>query len=282
MATPVVWKRLRALGEKRRWPGWAMSLVGLLKTVDQWDERIRVAYDISRELGGDPEMISAFLRSPWLGPSMIAAGMIYVVFIGEPTVGVQRHPRWQIVGWSVFGICLTLLTLMFGYVLVEAHVATELADREIRFQVWHMDVKQKDTLGKLLDAIPDNQRFSILIEASISSNLARSYANDLGSVFTDHHWQVSGSSTTMLNPAFFGVAIGVPEGTKSVDGISGIARQIGSIFSRAGIHFQYGPTTERAVSAGARQAHAPGCRLSRVPWTRHRFRLPRRPVICSN
>lgn len=244
MVSPVVWKRLRALGERRRWPGWAMSLVGLIKTLDQWDERIRVAYDIARDLGGDPEMISVFLRSPWLGPGMIAAGVVYLIFVGEPTVGVQRHPRWQTIGWSVFGICLTLLALMFGYVLVEAHVATELAGREIRFQVWDMDVKQKNKLGELLDAIPADQRFPILIEASISSNLARSYANDLISVFADHHWQVSGTSTTMLNPAFFGIAIGLSEGTRSVDGIPGIAKQLGMVFSQAGIHFQYAPFTE--------------------------------------
>jgi len=99
----------------RKWPGWATAALGLSQKILPWEERIRFFYHVVREMGGDPALLASLVESSLFSVALIVAGLTYVIFIGEPEQGVQRHPWWPYIGWSVFGLCLTAMIVTAGY-----------------------------------------------------------------------------------------------------------------------------------------------------------------------
>jgi hypothetical protein len=57
---------------------------------------------------------------------------------------------------------------------------------------WHLTEKERQQLGAELDAIPENDRFPINIQALIGSNQSQMYKDDLACVFGANRWSVSG------------------------------------------------------------------------------------------
>jgi hypothetical protein len=210
-----------------------MSVLGALKTVDEWSETVRLAYDAMRELGGEPALVADVLSSPWAGLAMIAGGMAYVVFVGEPKQGVQRHPGWPVLGWSVFGVCLTALLVGFGYGMLEVYVREQVAVRNS--PVWHPTEEQKHKLGLLLDQTPEAERFDVKMGTLIGSTQSQTYGGDLIQLFIDHHWKATGSMDATIRPDLVGLYICISPDIKSDAQIPVSANWLSGAFVQAGI-----------------------------------------------
>jgi hypothetical protein len=57
----------------------------------------------------------------------LLAGILYVVFIGEPTAGVQRHPAWPYIGWAIVAFVIVSIggTALWGY--TQLYIRSEIA-----------------------------------------------------------------------------------------------------------------------------------------------------------
>jgi len=60
----------------RKCPGWAGIAVGGLERLALQEERIRQAFDLVRDLGGEPAMLVSVLESPLSSVALIAGGAI--------------------------------------------------------------------------------------------------------------------------------------------------------------------------------------------------------------
>jgi hypothetical protein len=110
----------------RKWPGWATVALGLSERLLPWEDRVRFFYDVVREMGGDIGTVASLIESSIFSVVLVLAGLAYVIFVGEPEKGVQRHPWWPYIGWSVFGLCFTAMIVTAGYGAIEIYVRTQI------------------------------------------------------------------------------------------------------------------------------------------------------------
>jgi hypothetical protein len=219
----------------RKLPGWFISILGLIERLLLWDDRIRLAYDATRELGGEPALLVNTLLSPWTGMAMIAAGLAYVVFVGEPEHGVQRHRWWPMVGWSVFALCATWIIIALGYGLLELYVREQVAIRGS--PVWQLTEGQRENLGGLLDQKPQAERFDVKFAVLIGSTQSQTYGNDLEQVLLTHHWTATGGMDTNMRPDLLGLNLCVPPEIKAVSDAPANMIWFGNVLAQAGIKF---------------------------------------------
>jgi hypothetical protein len=59
----------------------------------------------------------ALAPSQWIALALIAFGLLYIIFVGEPRSGVQRHPFLPYLGWIIvaFVATVTLVVSVAGY-----------------------------------------------------------------------------------------------------------------------------------------------------------------------
>jgi len=125
---------LRSAFSSLKWPGYALSALGLLQQTIHWGwslldvgGRLDVLWRIAESLGGTPALLTTAILWPWTGIILIVSGVLYVVFVGEPSSGVQRHHWWPYVGWAIAGIVFASMAgaAIIGY--VELYIRTEIA-----------------------------------------------------------------------------------------------------------------------------------------------------------
>jgi hypothetical protein len=72
--------------------------------------RLDLFRHVAESVGGTPAMLAAVVSSIWTSVALIAGGIGYIVFVGEPKQGVQRHYLLPYVGWALFVIaCLSMM-----------------------------------------------------------------------------------------------------------------------------------------------------------------------------
>jgi hypothetical protein len=235
----------------RKLPGWASIALGFASRIIEHEERVRHAYDVMRELGGEPEMIAAIVESPWSSFALVLGGVAYLIFVGEPEKGVQCHYWWPIVGWSIVSLCLLGIVLVIGYGSIY-YLGSKLADEKIQSiqrqalsgQVfWRMTDFDKFMLGQALDAVPENERFEFKIWCSQDTN-SRTYTKDLAQLLTDHHWKPTVNCMfNNLKSGIFGLWVtGKAKAGTPVD-LSKMppeVRKMGEIFQTSKIPFVWG------------------------------------------
>jgi hypothetical protein len=125
---------LRSALSPRKWPGYALSLLGLWKMAIHygWDildigGRLDVFWRIAESLGATTALVTTIILWPWTGIILIAAGVLYVIFVGEPPAGVQRHHGWQYVGWAIVAFVFVSMAIPAIYGAIELHIRTEIA-----------------------------------------------------------------------------------------------------------------------------------------------------------
>lgn len=202
-------------------PGWAVIAVAVIEFVPDWKSRIDFWLDVAKTTGGYLAMAATVVASPYFSPSLIAAGLAWIVFVGESPVGVQRHYWLRYVGWIAFTICLTVMVVTAGYgaltfyiqqqvSLLDAALQRQYAGRPI---YWHLTDAQRIALGIALDQVPEEKRFSIDIQCLPDAG-SRTFVEDFVQVLKDHHWKFSANCFSRLRPEVTGVLIGVTPSLK--------------------------------------------------------------------
>jgi len=183
----------------RKLPGWAEIAVGVAARISSHEERIRNAFEVMRDMGGDPEMIASVVTSPWFSAGLILSGVSYLVFVGEPQKGAQRQPWWPILGWSVVSISVVTLLSVIGYGYFQYRVI-EAAGKTINViqqqalggqLFWHMTELEKLNLGTALTEVPEASRFEIKLKCVPTSSSSQTYAIDLLETFKKHDWKAT-------------------------------------------------------------------------------------------
>jgi hypothetical protein len=142
-------------------------------------------------------MIASAIESPWFCFGLVATGVGYLVFVGEPKT-VIRHPWAPVVGWSVFLICLALMISTIGYGYFQFLVLQEAGRRDAERQkqaigtplFWRLTDFNKYTFGLRLDEIPEDKRFEIKIKC-LPDAISRTFVESFAKVIIDHKWKVS-------------------------------------------------------------------------------------------
>jgi hypothetical protein len=97
-----------------KWPGYAVAILGAAWHYLDVGGRLDLAWHVVEGMGGTPALIAQVLLWQWTGLVLVAAGLGYVVFVGEPKQAV-RHHWWRYVGWSIFSLVLVAMIAMGGY-----------------------------------------------------------------------------------------------------------------------------------------------------------------------
>jgi hypothetical protein len=70
---------------------------------------------MSQSLGDTTALMTTVILWPWTGIIMIASGVLYVILVGEPTSGAQRHHWWPYVGWAIVAFIFVSMALLALY-----------------------------------------------------------------------------------------------------------------------------------------------------------------------
>jgi hypothetical protein len=111
-------------------PAWAFILLGIIQWIPDWKARIDFWFDAARSMGGYMGTVATVVASPYFNVGLTAFGILWLIFIGEPVRGVQRHPGWRYVGWGIFTICLTTVIVTAGYGAIEIYIREQVAARQ--------------------------------------------------------------------------------------------------------------------------------------------------------
>jgi hypothetical protein len=84
-----------------------------------------ILWRIVESMGGSPALVAAIISSWQFSLGLIVSGLLYLIFVGEPKAGVQRHPSLPYLAASVFFICLfTMATVaVYGWYEVQQRKA---------------------------------------------------------------------------------------------------------------------------------------------------------------
>lgn len=121
-----VWQRV---ANRWKWPGWGLLLLSLIQGIPDWKGRLEFWLQIARTAGGYGGALAIVVGSPYFSGSLSLAGVLWLLFIGEPKKSVLRGRWLPYFGWSVFAACATAIAVsaVYGY--------TEMRAREIAAQI---------------------------------------------------------------------------------------------------------------------------------------------------
>jgi hypothetical protein len=179
-------------------PAWLVIILLVLKEVPDWKSRYDFWLAAAASLGGIPGMIASVIGSGYFAPIAAITAAAYIILIGEPKKGVQRHHWWPYIGWSVFGALVTVMVVtgIVGY--VEIYIKDEVGKRDeaiqkqsaVRPVFWHLTDFEKTTLAFALDQIPEDKRFEIKVKCLPDAG-SRTFVEDFAKVAIDHKWKIS-------------------------------------------------------------------------------------------
>jgi hypothetical protein len=230
-------------------PAWLVILLLVLKEIPDWKSRYDFWVSAAKSLGGFPGMIASVIGSGYFTPIAAVTAAAYIILVGEPKKGVQRHHWWPYIGWSVFGTLVTVMVVtgIVGY--VEIYIKTEVSKRDDEIQkqsavrpvFWHLTDLQKTSLAHVLDKVPEDKRFPIQVRCLPDAG-SRTYVEDLAKVFIDHQWKFTANCLfSNVRPDLVGVYIGVAkkfEG-KNIEELPDHDRMMGTILNEAHIPAQW-------------------------------------------
>lgn len=198
---PAWYKRLFA---RRKLPAWAFFVLSAIEQIPDWKGRLDFWMESAREADGYLGVAAIMIASPYFSVGLVAAGVAWLLFVGEPQKGVQRHAWLPYLGWGLFAVCLTAVVVTAGWGAIQFYIREKIAISS-QSQFWYLSDIQKKNLGAVLDSVPPDQRFPIVFEEVFGNAQALTMANDLGEVFVDHGWKITGSQSTTLRPDLQGI-----------------------------------------------------------------------------
>jgi hypothetical protein len=260
--TPAInWRALRRraylLVTAPKLPAWAVILLLVIKEVPGWKSRYEFWLAAAKSLGGMPGTIASVIASNYFAAIAGVMAAAYIVLVGEPKKGTQRHHWWPYIGWSVFGLLLTsiIVTGIVGY--VEIYIKEEVSSRDEAIQkqysvhpvFWHLTDFQKTNLGVALDQVPEDKRFQIQIRCLQDSG-SRTFAEDFAKVVTDNHWKVIGNCLfNDIRPDLVGLYLGIAKkhAGKAISDLPEHVRTLAKLLEDARIDGQWGLDKDDAL-----------------------------------
>jgi hypothetical protein len=200
-----------------KWPGWAGFLYLIFTEIPDWRHRIDFWLNAAEMMGGYLGTAAAFIGSSYFRWSLFSGAIVYLVFVGEPQRGVQRHQWLPYIGWAVFGVCITAFVITAGRGAITIYIQEQVNSVDQALQqkaatrplFWHLTDYNKNTLGFALDQTPKDKRFEVLIQC-LPDATSRTYVEDLAQAFLAHQWSVKANCLfSQLKPDFLGVEIAV-------------------------------------------------------------------------
>jgi hypothetical protein len=192
-------------------------LLLVFKEIPDWKSRYDFWLSAAKSLGGIPGTVASIVASAYFAPIVGFVAAAYIILVGEPKKGVQRHHWWPYLGWSVFGLLLTIIvaTGIVGY--VEIYIKQQVSERDHEIQrhsavrpvFWHLTDFEKISLGYALDHVPEDKRFAVQVRCLPDAG-SRTYVEDLAKVFLDHQWKITANCLfSNVRPDLVGLFIGI-------------------------------------------------------------------------
>jgi hypothetical protein len=177
-------------------PGWAVLLYVAIQAIPDWKSRLDFWLGVAKGTGGYLAMAATVIASPYFTPSLLAAGIAWIVLAGEAPRGVQRHHWLRYVGWSVVSVCLTIVFITAGYGALTFYIKQQVSQQDIELQkqyavgpvYWHLTDAQKIAFKSALSEIPEAERFQVDILCLVDAG-ARTFVDELGVVFQEANWK---------------------------------------------------------------------------------------------
>jgi hypothetical protein len=188
---------IKLLAQPIKLPGWAAILFAVFVFFPDWHARIEFWLHVVHEAGGKMSVLASAIASPYFSPALAAAGLIWVLFVGEPR-GVQRHHWLRYVGWSVFLICATTVVSVAAYGALEVYIQEQVSSRDKQLQeraavrpvFWHLTDAQKTALRFELSQVPEADRFEIKAKCLPDAG-SRAFLEDLYAVLAEEKWKMT-------------------------------------------------------------------------------------------
>ena len=122
--------RSRVRGLFRRWkvPGWLAFIYVALSLIPDVSSRINFWLDAAKVGGAYMTTAATILSFPYFNGGLLVFGLLWLLFVGEPIRGVQRHPWLQVAGWAIFVFFVSTVVLVAGYGYFEIRVSEVAAD----------------------------------------------------------------------------------------------------------------------------------------------------------
>ena len=203
-------------------PGWLAVLIVVAQEIPDWKHRIDFWLEVAKGTGGYLAMAAAAIASPYFTPSLLVAGLGWIIFAGEAHKGVQRHHWLRYVGWSIVTTCLTLMVITVGYGALTFYIQQQVSQKDTELQnkyaqapiYWHLTDAQRTALPIALDRVSKDKRFKIDIQCLPNSG-SRTFVEEFAVILHDHDWQFSANCLfSRLKPGFTGVSVGVTPSLK--------------------------------------------------------------------
>lgn len=250
---PINWAALRkrpyVLVTAPKIPAWATIALLFVKEIPDWKSRFDFWLTAAKALGGAPGMIASIVMSSYFAPIAGVVAAAYIVLIGEPKKGTQRHHWWPYFGWIVFGFLLSsmVVTGIIGY--VEIYVKEEVGKRDeviqkqavVRPVFWHLTDFEKTSLAFALDQTPEDNRFQVQVRCLPDAG-SRTLVEDLGQVFLDHNWKITANCFfSDVRPDLIGIYLGLAKkhANKKLGELPEHAQTLAKIFQDAHINAQW-------------------------------------------
>jgi hypothetical protein len=115
-------ERLRRLFNRRQWPAWAIGLYLVITEVPDWRHRLDFWLDTAESVNPYLGIVAAVLSSGYFRWGLFGAAVGYLILVGEPRRGVQRHHWWPYLAWTVLAICVTAVIITAGVGYFELRV----------------------------------------------------------------------------------------------------------------------------------------------------------------
>jgi hypothetical protein len=221
------WQKLRS---KIKWPGWSFIVLAIVTGPPNWFG----VYDfwiIQGRLEGVLGISTSIVLSPLFTAVLTVVGLTYLMFVGEPKRGVQRHPALPYIAWAIAAVCAAAVvtTLGYGYLTLQA-------TRIQAANSWKIEPAQRDAL---IAAVKNEPASNVHILAIIDA-LAVDYTKDLARAFRRGGWTVEPTINGIIPQNLVGIHVLVPTTAPAPPSAETIER----ILKAAGIPYAVTPFEE--------------------------------------
>lgn len=98
-------------------PAWALILYAIFSQIPDFFSRIQWWIESVGSTRSYIGLVTSMIASPYFSAALVIIGVLWLLFVGEPKVGVLRSYCWLYVGWSMVALLViaVIISCTFGY-----------------------------------------------------------------------------------------------------------------------------------------------------------------------